>query len=166
MTYEDAFKHFILNGVSGELIWRVTASSRAMAGSIAGSIHNKGYLMVRLKGNGYLAHRIVWLLTYGKYPNGMIDHIDGNKLNNSIYNLRDVNESINKKNSKKYSNNTSGYAGVKFNKKYNRWSACYRSENKNFHIGSFDTAQEANKAVIKAREANGEFTKRHGQKEK
>jgi len=79
------------------LRWKVSTAKKIKAGDSVGYINNNGYIHVRLKGKNYLAHRIVLVLsTKEDIPDGfVVDHIDGNRSNNSIGNLRIVNQSDN-----------------------------------------------------------------------
>ena len=77
-------------------------------GSIAGVITPKGYRYIQLQGRKYAAHRLVWLLEHGKFPSLFIDHIDGNKLNNQISNLREVTIKQNSENRGVQKNNKTG----------------------------------------------------------
>src|SRR5690606_18496037 len=99
------------------------------AGKIAGCLFlaktsKTRYWQIHLNRKRYFAHNIVWALNFGEVPKGMVvDHIDGNGLNNSVGNLRLVSAEGNSKNKPKYSNNTSGTPGVTFDKKSKKWIA-------------------------------------------
>lgn len=77
--------------------------------------------MGTFKGKKYLAHRILWLLHYKKWPAGQIDHIDGNRCNNNLGNLRDVPKKDNDRNRRKNCNNSSGVTGVHWDKRSSKW---------------------------------------------
>lgn len=110
----------------GDLIWRERGDSRfdkQFANKKAGSLHNKGYWVVRFNKYGpVMAHLIIWSMINGDVPEGMdIDHIDGDKLNNKIDNLRLATRSENFCNIGLKSNNKSGYKNVFWNKQSKKW---------------------------------------------
>ena len=112
--------------------------------------NRNGYGRVNIDGQTYLAHRIVWLWHYGFMP-GFIDHIDRNRMNNLIENLRDVSISENSHNRSMNRNNTSGYTGVIFNKRANKFMARIWENNKQIHLGLFNTREEAFLAYMLAK---------------
>jgi hypothetical protein len=81
--------------------WRFGNGRAVKAESKAGTLHKKGYTQIKINGNRFMAHRLVWFVTYGKFPDNFIDHIDGNPSNNKIENLRDVTQKVNGQNQKK-----------------------------------------------------------------
>lgn len=101
-----------------------------------------------------LAHRVSWFLFYKYWPK-IIDHIDGDKLNNKIDNLREVTHSENIYNSKKRTDNTSGKVGVSFKVDKNKWKAYYNQDGKQIHLGYFETLDEAVKARNAWEESSG-----------
>lgn len=102
-----------------------------------------GYLKGRLLGERYRAHRVIWLLHTGSWPSDQIDHINGNKSDNRIENLRDVSGQENLRNQRRRSTNTSGYAGVSWHKRDNRWSAQIWHDGRKRHLGLFKSRDEA-----------------------
>tara|TARA_R100000951_G_C2583222_1_gene162586 strand:- start:352 stop:792 length:441 start_codon:yes stop_codon:yes gene_type:complete len=81
-----------------------------------GSKDAYGYLIIKIKGTQYKAHRLAWLYMYGSMPDNVIDHINGNKLDNSIINLRDVSQKVNSKNRLGTINPETGVVGVYIDK--------------------------------------------------
>ncbi len=111
------------------------------------------YKKVCINGKYYREHRLIWEQHYGKIPAGMdIDHINQDKSDNRIENLRLATRSQNKANSKKHSDNKSGYKGVTYYKKYNKWMAQISHHYKKKTIGYFDTPEEAYEAYKKTAE--------------
>lgn len=106
---------------TGEFFWRKSTGA-AKKGSPAGSPHICGYWNIRFKGKLYLAHRLAWLITYGEWPD-QIDHINHDRLDNRLFNLRNVRHVDNGRNQKLPSNNTSGICGVNWDAIRGKWSA-------------------------------------------
>jgi hypothetical protein len=125
---------------TGSLRWKVNRGTRARVGNEAGTLGPNGYLGIKLNGQKYQKHRLLFVLYYGKHKLGdkKIDHIDGNKLNNAKFNLR-IETTINKNihNSKKPKNNTSGCKGVCWDKNANKWHARIGINNKNISLGIY-----------------------------
>jgi hypothetical protein len=119
---------------------------KVKVGEIAGSITPQGYRYIQAKGRKYPAHHLVWYFETGSFPSLFIDHIDGNKLNNHFLNLREVTTKQNNEHRGKQKNNSSGYKGVTFNKRLNKFIAQIQHNSKQLHIGTFDTALEASQA--------------------
>lgn len=130
----------------GNLLWKKQLSPRCKVGSIAGYKQKNGYILVGVLGCQWLAHRLVWLLFNKNCPN-FIDHIDGDKSNNRIENLRPCTTIENGYNRKIGSNNTSGFKNVGWHKRDKLWQASITVNKKLIHIGLFKEAEEAAKAV-------------------
>lgn len=117
-----------------------------------------GYIAVNLNGERFLAHRVIWLMSTGKWPKEQLDHINGNRSDNRIKNLRECNNSENNRAVGIKSSNTSGFKGVTFNKASGKYFAYIRVNYKRIHLGVWNTAKEAavsyNKAAV---EHFGEF---------
>jgi len=126
-------------------------------GSVAGSLSKFGYITVHFQAVLFKAHRLVWLHVHGE-PVPEIDHIDGDRSNNRIDNLRIATRSQNRANSGTSKNNTSGIKGVNAHK--NRFHARIMHNGTAIHLGSFKTVEEAAKARREAAERlHGEFTR-------
>ena len=122
------------------------------------NLDSKGYKRVQVNGTRYLQHRIIFLYHNGYMPK-FVDHINQDKSDNRIENLRETTKSLNGKNCKMYSNNKSGYSGV--NKRSSgRWQATIRVNNKTIYIGTYDTFIEAVQARQEA-EVEYDFSKNH-----
>lgn len=134
--------------ISGKIFWNVNRRGR-LAGSEAGRISQKGYIQISLYGRRYSAHRVAWLLYYGNWPKNFIDHINLNKSDNRICNLREATGSQNQHNRLAQHNNTSGYKGVSFNKFAKKWVAYIGDKGIRHHIGYFQTAEEAHLAYCR-----------------
>jgi hypothetical protein len=122
------------------------------AGQVAGTLNSKGYICITVNGKSYKAHRLAWFFHYGVWPVNQIDHIDQNKTNNRINNLREVTNSQNKQNAGKYKCNTSGHKGVSFHKQHKKWAANIRVQRELLHLGYFPTPELASAAYKQAQE--------------
>lgn len=134
---------------SGELFWISRPSTKVACGDKAGTLCAKGYIKIMIKRKVYRAHRIVWELCTGSAPVGEIDHINGNKSDNRISNLRDVTSSTNNENRRSTGMaNTSGFLGVDFHKANRKWRAKITVGNKSVHIGYFEDPKSAHDAYL------------------
>lgn len=102
-------KYFTYDAKSGKM-------NRTDRRNSNGSFDKDGYLILKVKGKQYKAHRIAWFLYYGKFPENVIDHINRKKSDNRIVNLRDVDQEINVKNTEGVVNKDTGVVGVHFDK--------------------------------------------------
>lgn len=140
------------NSKSG-LSWTKTRGSRAKKDTDAGCLNHKTkYYYIRFNDILYLAHRIIWFLHYGSDPPAFIDHIDRNKQNNKINNLREATQTQQNQNSCAKSNNKSGYKGVRKHVS-GKWHAYIKVDNKQISLKYYDTKEEAalayNEAALK-----------------
>ncbi len=122
---------------------------RGKIGDEAGTKDTGGYICIKIFGTSHKAHRLAWLYVHGKFPTlpkNMIDHINGNKDDNRIINLREATHSQNMANTKSYS--SSGYKGV--SKSGKKWRAQITIDNKPIYIGTYDTKEEAHEAYKQA----------------
>ena len=123
-------------------------------GQIVGWIQPNGYRRISIKAKFYQAHRLVWLYHHGKMPLHEIDHINGNKSDNRIENLRDVEHLSNTQNRRKAkSNNQSGFLGVSSTMKKNKFTALLWHNKKTNILGHFETPEEAHFEYVKAKRA-------------
>ena len=165
------FVHDLFYYDDGKLIWKKRPVSHFFSESIskafntkfegreAGTVSNKsGYAEVRVSSKAYLVHRIIYLMKTGDSPE-CVDHINRDKTDNRIENLRAATKSQNGINSKMRRNNTSGYKGVSFCKVRSMWKACIKKDSKSITIGYFSDINIAAKARLDA-EINyyGEFS--------
>lgn len=143
-TQEELKSLLDYNEITGELRWKVSFQ-RVQAGEVAGGIQREnGYLSVRINKVSYLAHRVVWKWWYGDDPaDNCIDHINTNKQDNRIENLRILSRSLNNLNSNGHSDATSGVVGVSLDSKTNLWEASIKIHDKKRFIGYFEDFIEA-----------------------
>ena len=121
------------------------------AGSHPGHVNCDGYIYISVNGTCYAAHRLAWLMATKTDPGEFeIDHVDGNRQNNAISNLRLATRSENNKNAKIRKDNSSGYKGVSYRKDTKNWRAVIHVNKTSISLGSFDTAELAYTAYCNA----------------
>lgn len=120
---------------------RKTAWGRQKAGDEAGCISPQGYRYLTFKGRATPAHRLAWLWAHGSWPEGDVDHINRDRMDNRLKNLRVVTRSVNIHNSP--GRGVSGFKGVTAASKGKRWEARITVARKPLHLGAYATAEEA-----------------------
>ena len=160
-TAERVRQMFDYDTATGQLRWKESPSPNVKIGATAGSISGSGYTYVSVDRQSYRAHRIIWLWITGEDPGAdLIDHRDGDRLNNRFANLRRASYSQNNANYKKPRSNTSGYKGVSWSPSHKKWAANIRWQGKLRWLGRFDTPEHAHAAYLKAAaELFGEFAR-------
>jgi len=141
-------------------------NSNKVRGKEAGSISKtNGYIYISFllggKHRKFGAHRLAWLYVYGEFPKEQLDHINHDRLDNRISNLREVTQRENLRNRSMPKNNTSGYNGVHFRKDTKKYQAKVKVDGRTIHLGYFKKAEDAGQAAKEAREHYG-FHKNHG----
>lgn len=122
-------------------------------GTEVGTVRKDGYIKVSYKRNSLLAHRVAWVLHYGINPTGIIDHINGDKSDNRIVNLRLSNKSENGQNRKHCTKtNSTGYLGVHFHA--GKFCASIKINGRKIHLGRFSTPEEAHAAYLEHKRIN------------
>lgn len=156
---EKCLFYFDYDGRS--LVWKNITSNRVKSGSIAGVLNSNGYMRVQVDGDKYYAHQLVYLMHFGVIPK-MIDHVDGNKLNNNIGNLRRSCHKTNGRNRGKNKNNTSGYKNVFLDKRSGGWYAQIAHSGKKEAGPLRKSVYEANADAIALREKYHREYSNHG----
>lgn len=127
------------------------SKGRKKAGMRAGSLRNDGYIYIMIGGVRALAHRFAWLYMTGEWPFNEIDHIDGNKANNTFSNLRDVDRSVNTQNQNRAKiTNRLGILGVS-QIKCGKFKSIITIRGKRHYLGVYETADDAYQAYLKAK---------------
>jgi hypothetical protein len=160
MSESDLTLSFVLEMLEYDsatgLLLQKKARPKIKVGSIAGAVTPFGYRYIQLKGRKYAAHRLVWFIENGHFPPHDIDHIDGNKLNNQITNLRAATRKQNCENKGAQRNNKLGLRGVSYNTRLKKYIAQIQHNGTNHHLGVFLDPHAAHKAYLEA--ANSLFT--------
>ena len=142
----------------GILSRKIAKTVTVNIGDTVGYLRSDGYLRTSIDGKGYMCHRLAWLYVHGEFPEEYIDHINGNKSDNRICNLREATNKQNQKNRKVQANNKTGYRCVSYHKHNNRYIAAMQIDGKSSYIGSYATPLEASDAYEeRAKIQDGEF---------
>lgn len=145
---------------SGVFTWMMPKMLGKPVGNIFKKDDSPAYLRIKVDQKLYQAHRLVWLYVTGEFPNGPLDHKDGDGLNNRFGNLRECTTLKNSYNAKLSKNNTSGYKNVFWVKAANKWRVIFRVNKKSKAFGSFDNIQDAAERAKQVRtELHGEFAR-------
>ena len=162
---------------SGELTWKFRSSewfkdgfrtaqgeanswNAKYAGKRAGYLAKIGYRYIALPTGRVPEHRVIWAMVHGEWPD-VIDHIDGDKLDNRISNLRNVTQRVNMSNAGMWSHNTSGQTGVMFDKRSSKWKSYIKVDQKMINLGHCAEFEDAVAMRLDAEKQYG-FTERHG----
>ena len=150
---------FDLDRETGVLTRKVRTSYRIKVGDVAGSLNHHGYLMVRVDGKRLGAHRVVFALANGYWPE-QVDHVNGVRTDNRPANLRAATREENQHNARRPVTNKSGVKGVSLDKASGKWRAYCWVNNRQHSIGYFTAIEAAAAAVRAARERlHGEFAR-------
>ncbi len=140
--------------------WQQKWWNKRFANTVVGSLNNEGYLCARIMGSTYKVHRLIWKLVYGEDPD-FVDHINGDRADNRLCNLRSVPRNENAKNVAARSNRLDIATGV--SQRNGKWRARIADSGKLIQLGTFDTMAEA-VAARRAAEAMLGYHPNHGRK--
>jgi hypothetical protein len=152
ITQKDLVDLLDYNKDTGVFMWRKQRRG-IKTGVPLGTCNGFGYLRITVLGKSFYAHRLAWMYVHGQWPVGQIDHINGNKTDNSIKNLRDVSLQANLQNKvKAQANSESRILGVSWHKKAKKWQAhiCVYKQRK--YLGLFENIEDAEKAYQKEKQ--------------
>ena len=137
--------------VTGSFTWAKPGRGVRL-GHSAGTIHKNGRREICILGLRHKAPRLAWLLTHGRWPEGVIDHINGDPSDDRAENLRDVTFKTNSQNQRRaqLSNKSSGLLGVALHHS-GKWQARLVVAGKNLYLGSFPTPEAAHEAYLAAK---------------
>jgi hypothetical protein len=162
LTQERVQELFAYNPEDGILRTKtIRQGSNSYIGQPIGTLTNYGYLCVTIDTKRYQLHRVIWLYVYGYIPKEDLDHIDGNRTNNRLFNLREANRQDNLKNTAVHRDSSTSILGVNWDKRKSKWRATIYVNKKQEHLGYFKEIQEATLARQQANIRYG-FHENHG----
>lgn len=148
MTQKRLHEVMSYNEKTGLFYWLAPTSNRVKVGELAGSVDHEGYVRIKVDGRRYRAHRLAWLYVHGKFPSCVIDHINGDRSDNRISNIRDVTNSVNLQNQRRApSCSHSGLIGAHVSYK-GSFKSSINISGKTVPLGRFPTAYLAHEAYI------------------
>lgn len=161
-TDQEIKRRIRYDQITGKFYWKVTIGGRGgKAGEeLTGRINKNGYLDVGVNCKRYLLHRVAWFLAHEEWPNH-IDHVDHNRLNNKLENLRSVSNAENMLNKSMSPRNKSGITGVDWYARDNKWRAQIAKNRRRVWLGCFDSLLDA-VAARKSAEMRLGFHENHG----
>lgn len=148
---------FSYDAATGEIRWRICKDKRCPEGTIAGYLNDQGYQIVIVDRQKMRAHRVAWMLHYGEEPPEFLDHVNGNRSDNRIENLRAATKQQNAFNSR---GKRKGLKGATFDKKAGKWMAQIMRDGKNNFLGYHLSELVAHEAYVQgAKRFHREFAR-------
>lgn len=129
--------------LTGIFTRKISTNNRFKVGDIAGYKNKQGYIIIRIDGKGYRAHRLAWCYIEGYFPEHHVDHINRNPSDNRFSNLRHVTNQCNLRNTGNFKHNNSGVKGICWNKDKNKWLAQIKINGKIKYLGRYSDFTEA-----------------------
>lgn len=161
LTAEELKNRLHYDQTTGIFTW-IKSKRTTLIGTVAGGMSRPdGYIRISIKYKPYFAHKLAWLYVNGVWPSEQLDHINHDKTDNRIDNLREVSHRENHLNQPLSKNSTTGLHGVSFHKRANKYEARIKVGGKSLYLGSFKTANEAYAARKNADSKYG-FHPNHG----
>lgn len=159
MTQIELKQKLKYDSTTGIFTWLSGKYKNKQAGTIGGTLPDNGYIKITINKKEYKAHRLAWLYVHGEFPPKLLDHINRDRTDNRIDNLRVADDATNSKNQTLYKNNTSGYHGITSHG--DKWRARINVNGKKIHLGIFENLQDAVKARKQA-ELQYDYHPNHG----
>lgn len=151
LTAERARERLSYDPLTGEFRWKTPPNGR-IAGQKAGTWHRSGYLAIQIDRRLHYAHRLAWLMVHGCWPTAQIDHLDGDRGNNALANLRDAAPKTNSENRRcAQPGNSTGLLGVCWVAQRGKYAAQIKTGGKHLNLGRYATAEEAHQVYLQAK---------------
>ena len=146
----DQLHELFIEKDPGVLYWRIRPSGRVDINKPAGTIRSDGYCRIKIGGQLYCRHRLIWKLSTRHEPPYMIDHIYGVSSGDAFSNLQESNDKHNQYKARKRRTNTSGFIGI--SQRRAKWQARIVVNGERKYLGSFSNVQDARNAYIDAKD--------------
>lgn len=148
----DRLRHLLnYDQSTGVFTWALSRRGKIVKGAVAGHARPLG-AQLRLDGKLYYMHRLAWLYVHGEWPVGVIDHIDGNPLNNRLSNLRDVTQGVNLQNQRRAKAGASVAAlGVSKGRHGKKLRARIVVDGREIGLGEHQSVDQASEAYLSAK---------------
>lgn len=160
LTIERANHALSYCAETGEFRWKIRVGRMRPIGSLAGKLDKDGYRVIGLDGRKYRAGRLAYFMATGSWPDCQIDHINGEKSDDRLQNLRPVTQTQNSQNTSFHKNSVSKKKGVDYHKGDCMWRARIRVNGKRLFLGNFHSPEEAHYAYCRAAaKLHGEFAR-------
>lgn len=158
LTQQRLMELFIYDPLTGLFTRKVSQSNAVKAGQLAGAPNGLGYLTISIDQRRYVVHRLAWLYVHGSFPAAFLDHINGERDDNRIVNLREATRSQNNANRPPGKNCNSGQRGVYWHPVKKLWMAAAGKDGRIIHLGGFKEFDAAKAAYQQAADGlHGEF---------
>jgi len=173
ISIEQLHENLKYNPSTGKFTWRERAETYPLplpsirrfnttrAGKQVFEESHNGYYRMELLGKRYKSHRVAWAMHTGEWPADQVDHINGDRVDNRIENLREATQTDNSRNTKIPANNMSGVIGVHWDKRTRRWVSQIKDLTQQIYLGSFTNFDDA-VAARAAAEVKYGFHPNHG----
>lgn len=151
LTADDVRRLFDYDPGTGEFTRKVRTARCVRVGGRAGSVHPRGYVHIKIGRYSYAAHRLAWLYVHGEWPRGQIDHVNGQRSDNRLSNLRVCAQSENQQNTTLLRESASGLRGVGWHKASGKWRARISVAGVTKNLGTFPDRASAVAAYLQAK---------------
>lgn len=160
ITHAQLLEIFYYDPDTGIFTWKVKPNNLVEAGTSAGTNLKGDYARINIKRKSYPRSRLAWFYITGKWPQGLIDHINRDRRDDRFCNLREASVSQNNANSKPRRTSSTGFKGVRASSSGRRYYAQIKAFGKAEYLGAFDTAEAAHAAYMKAAASHfGQFAR-------
>lgn len=149
---QDRLKQVLsYNEMTGHFVWTDPTGNRVVKGSAAGCVsRSTGYLIIGVDGKRWAAATLAWIYVTGRMPNGVIDHISRDRLDNRFCNLRDATTAQNAANSSVHRDSQFGLKGIEAHPQTGKWRARICVNGRRMSLGLHETPEMAHAAYLAA----------------